>query len=126
MKTLLVAVEDANLGDQIRMAVKLFPGTRGRRVPRENLMDWIAEGFIADGIILDYQRDRYGNDGFVSELHRLVPDIPILVLTPSSEKAHLSRAKMDQEIASVITLPLDPHDLISRLERFLSDGMVGV
>jgi hypothetical protein len=70
-------------------------------------------------VIVEYHRDRYGKDESLSSLHQSHPNLAILALAPTSEKSYLTRAKIEGEIRLVLPLPIEPHDLLARLQRFM-------
>ena len=119
MKNFLVAIDDPLLRDQLRMAFKMLPTTRALGTRRADLHLAMETTDGVEGVVVEYQRDRMGADAQLREFHQAHPHVPILALAPGADKQLLSKAKIQGEITAVLPLPLDPHDLLSRLLRFV-------
>lgn len=117
MQNILVALDDPALRDQVKTALKLFPGIRGIPVQRNRLISLVAGGLVPVAVILDYQRGKSGNDPYIEAIRRANADIEVLACAEKPERSQFSKAKRELDIFSFIPLPLDPIDLVRRLHR---------
>lgn len=123
MPTVLVALQDPALRDQIRTALRLFKGIREVTVPRDRLLDLLRDPAVADALILEHQPGRDGNDPFISQIRTLSQSIAIVAVGDRPDRAHFNRAKVELDILSFVPLPLDPFELLHRLHR-LSESLL--
>jgi len=119
MQNILVAVDDPTLRDQVRTALKIFPGVRGVPVERERLISLVAGGMVPAAVILDYQRGQSVADPYIEAIRRANPEIHVLACAEKPERSNCNKAKVDLDIFSFIPLPLDPFDLLRRLHRLV-------
>ena len=119
VKNFLVAIDDPLLRDQLRMAFKMLPTTRALGTRRAGLPLALETPHRVEGVVEEDQRDRLGAAAPLRGFHQAPPPVPILALAPGADKQLLSKAKIQGEITAVLPLPLDPHDLLSRLLRFV-------
>jgi hypothetical protein len=121
MATVLIALQDPTLRDQVRAALRLFPSVRAPHVPRNRVREILTEPGVAEALILDHQPDRDGSDPFIAEIRALDREVAILAVTDQADRHHFNRSKMELDIFSFIPLPLDPFDLLHRLHRLTVD-----
>lgn len=119
MQNILVALDDPALRDQVKTALKVFPGIRGVPVERDRLINLVAGGMVPVAVILDYQRGKSGADPYIEAIRRANRDIQVLACAEKPERNHFNKAKMELDIFSFIPLPLDPFDLLRRLHRLV-------
>lgn len=119
MQNILVALEDPALRDQVRTALKVFPGIRGVPVERERLLNLVSGGMVPVAVIVDYQRGKSGADPFIEAIRKINRDIHVLACAERPERNHFNKAKMELDVFSFIPLPLDPFDLLRRLHRLV-------
>ena len=120
MHTVLVALEDSVLREQVQSALRAFRGIRAVAVPRERLHEVLREKRgAAQALIVDHQPVCDGEDFFLAEIRSLDRDIRILVVAERPDRLNFNKAKVDLDILSFIPLPLDPFDLLRRLHRLV-------
>jgi len=117
MKTVLVALLDPGLGDQIKAGIRNFAGLRPVAVARDQLLEVAGENCNASAVILDHDEKRGHSAELLGRLRHLAPELTILTAGPRAQRESLQRLKLELDIFSFIPLPLDPFDLARRLNR---------
>ena len=119
MHDILVALDDQALVDNVRTALKSFPGVRGVPVARSRLLGLLSGGTPPAAVIVDHRRHRGEVDPLISEIHRLNRRLPVLACGDLPHPSRFSREKRQLDVFSFIPLPLDPFDLLRRLHRLI-------
>lgn len=125
MQRILIAVEDPALADQIRTGMKQFRNLQGVRVPRTEVLRLVLDPEVAQGVILDHQKEAGGKDAMIQEVRRLNSDIHIMAVAHRPERDQFNKLKVELNVFSFIPLPLEPFDLARRLHR-LSNALAPV
>ncbi|MAG33174.1 MAG: hypothetical protein CL908_20030 [Deltaproteobacteria bacterium] len=119
MRTILVALRDPTLTDQIRTAMRMFPGVHAITVERDQIQSLVQEPDVADALIVDHERGRAGHDPFIAQIRQVNREIKIVAVADRPERNHFNKTKMELDVFSFIALPLDPYDLLRRLHRLM-------
>jgi two-component SAPR family response regulator len=113
----MISVADVAIRDQIRTAMKVFPGLRALDVPRERLLTILTESETPDAIILDLDRNLDHRQELLEQVRQANREVPVLVVGDLPSRQYFSRVKVELNVLSFIATPLDQFDLARRLHR---------
>ena len=116
MIKILISLEDKVMTDVVKTAFKQFPNITAYPVPPHKLLELVQEGpYHAVVVDMDNRREQTG--GTVSAIRETNTSIEILTLIEEGQKDRFNRLKVDLDIFSCISLPLDPFELARRIVR---------
>jgi AmiR/NasT family two-component response regulator len=113
----LLAVDDLQVRDQIRMAFRLNPAFRVSAVPPADLLALISEPAQVDVVIVDAEKDDEQTQASLGRIRKANPRAAVVLVGDRSEGAPLNRAKLEHGVHTVIATPIDPFDLARRIFR---------
>ena len=119
MKKVLISLEDRRLADVVKTAFKQFPGLAAFPVPPESLVDVLREGGY-QAVVCDLHAGGAPANEFLAEIRETAPDVAILALVDQRQRERFNKVKMDFDIFSCLSLPLDPFELGRRILRLES------
>jgi len=112
----LVCLHDKVLTDVVRTAFKQFPSMNAFPVPRSDVLELVREGGY-DTLVLDIE-ERNANDlELLTRIREIDTTMPIMGLVDEGQKERLNKLKVEQNIFTLIALPLDPFELARRIHR---------
>jgi DNA-binding NtrC family response regulator len=120
---ILICLEDAATSDIVDTALRQFDDLVGHAVPADRLANLAASGEFA-AVFIDLERRHEKNGDLAREVRAASPDIELLCLVDRERRERYNRAKLEIKIFSFIPVPLDPFDLVRRIQR-LRTSLVG-
>ncbi len=115
MGKILVVDDDRNLVEVLKVRVELAGYDVVTAVKEEKALE-AARGQTFDLAIIDLQLERMNGIALMKELHLLLPDMPVIILTAYGTIENAVEA-MKQGAYSYITKPFDSRDLLIQIEK---------
>ncbi len=115
MGKILVVDDDRNLVEVLKVRVELAGYDVVTAVKEEKAME-AARGQTFDLAIIDLQLERMNGIDLMKELHLLLPDMPVIILTAYGTIENAVEA-MKQGAYSYIAKPFDARDLLIQIEK---------
>ena len=115
MGKILVVDDDRNLVEVLKVRVELAGYDVVTAVKEEKALE-AARGQTFDLAIIDLQLERMNGITLMKELHLLLPDMPVIILTAYGTIENAVEA-MKQGAYSYITKPFDSRDLLIQIEK---------
>jgi len=112
---ILVVDDDRNLVEVLKVRVELAGYDVVTAVKEEKAME-AARGQTFDLAIIDLQLERMNGIDLMKELHLLLPDMPVIILTAYGTIENAVEA-MKQGAYSYIAKPFDARDLLIQIEK---------
>jgi len=112
---ILVVDDDRNLVEVLKVRVELAGYDVVTAVKEEKALE-AARGQTFDLAIIDLQLERMNGIALMKELHLLLPDMPVIILTAYGTIENAVEA-MKQGAYSYITKPFDSRDLLIQIEK---------
>ncbi len=121
MKTILVALEDLDAVDQVRTALRMFPGVRGVGVPRDGVSAILSGPDAPAAVIIDHRPEAAGSDPFIEQLRAGNGRVRVVACGERPQRRKFHPKKRELDVFSFVPVPLEPFDLLRRLHRLVAD-----
>lgn len=121
MHTILIALNDRILADQVRAGVRNFKGFRGLVIAPAELEKALEADPEAAAVLFDHPGRNEELEELVLRLQAEGHPRRLLVVGDRNKRKEAHRAKVELGLFSFIPLPLDPFDLARRLHRLRAD-----
>ena len=117
----MVALEDLDAVDQVRTALRMFPGVRGVGVPRDEVSAILSGPDAPAAVIVDHRPQKGGDDPFIEDVRAVNKRVRVVACGERPQRRRFHPRKRELDVFSFVPVPLEPFDLLRRLHRLVAD-----